>query len=324
VRRREFIGFFGGAAAWPLAAGARQPGKAPVIGFLATGSGAAWGEWVAAFVRRLRDLGWVDGASVAVEVRWADGQTERIAEIASEFAHRKANIIVTSGLAVPTLQRAAPDIPVVFAIANEPINTGLVANLARPGGNVTGLSLQSSDVAPKRVEILREIVPGLRWLAILTNARYPASVLEMEMVRAIVSGLGVEVTIAKVERADELGSAFETLDSRVDALYVCADPLMQSNRVRISTLALVARLPAVHGNREYVEVGGLVSYGPNFPYLFRRAAEYTDKILRGAKPGDLPVEQPTNFDLVINMRTAKALGLEIPPILLARADEVIE
>jgi putative ABC transport system substrate-binding protein len=200
----------------------------------------------------------------------------------------------------------------------------LVASLVQPGGNVTGLSTQTAETAGKRLELLREIVPGLRQLAIMANAGYPAAVLEMAEVQATTRTLGLDVVTLEIRRAENIAPAFEALRGRVEALYVCADPLVTTNRVRINTLALAARLPVMHGVREYVEAGGLMSYGPNFPELFRRAADYVDKILRGAKPADIPVEQPTKFDLVINLTTAKALGLTIPETFLVRADEVIE
>ncbi|HVI62153.1 MAG TPA: ABC transporter substrate-binding protein, partial [Bradyrhizobium sp.] len=202
--------------------------------------------------------------------------------------------------------------------------TGLVASLARPGGNVTGLANQISDTSGKKLEFLREVVPGLRRLAIMANAGNPASVLEMREVQATARALGLEITTSEIRRAEDIVPAFETLKGRADALYLCPDPLMNTNRTRINILAVGARLPTMHGAREYVEAGGLISYGANLPDHFRRAAELVDKILRGAKPADLPVEQPTKFNLIINLTTAKALGLEIPPTLLARADEVIE
>jgi putative ABC transport system substrate-binding protein len=249
LKRREFITLLGGAAAiCPTPLRAQQSGKLPIVGFLATGSGAAWGEWVAAFVNRLRELGWIEGNTVVIDIRWASGQNERISEIAAEFVARNVNMIVTSGLAVPATKKLTSTIPIVFAIANEPISTGLVANLARPGGNVTGLSLQAPDAAPKRVEILHEIVPHLRRLAILANANYPAALLEMEVVQGIGRTLGLEMIPFQIERAAELSSAFEGLNSRADALYVCGDPLAQSNRVRISIMAVAARLPTMNGN----------------------------------------------------------------------------
>ena len=286
---------------------------------------SAESQWVAAFVQRLRELGWIEGRTVAIEYRWAEGRSERFAEIAAEFVRLKVDVIVTSGTAaVVAAKQATSVIPIVFAAAGDPVGTGLVASLARPGGNVTGLSIQQTDLAGKRLELLREVVPGLRRLAIMANVGNPAAVLEMGEVQAAARTLGLEVATLEIRRAEDIAPAFEALKGRADALYVCADPLVNTNRIRINTLALGARLPTMHGIREYVEAGGLMSYGPNFPDLFRRAADYVDKILRGAKPADIPVEQPTKFDLVINLTTAKALGLDVPPTLLARADEVIE
>ncbi len=209
-------------------------------------------------------------------------------------------------------------------MANDPVGRGLVASLARPGGNVTGLSLQRTDLAGKRLELLREVVPGFRRLAILANMGIPGTVVEIGEVQAAARTLGLEVATVEIRRAEDIAPAFEALKGRADALYVASDPLVNTNRIRINTLALGARLPTMHGIREYVEAGGLMSYGANYPDLWRRAGEYVDKILRGAKPADIPVEQPTKFDLVINLTTAKVLGIEIPPTLLARADEVIE
>jgi putative ABC transport system substrate-binding protein len=323
--RRDFITLLGGAAAaWPLAARAQQAGKLPTIGFLGATTPATWSLFVAAFVQRLRELGWIEGRTIAIEYRWAEGRGERFAEIAAEFVRLKVDVIVTAGGAVLAAKQATSLIPIVFAVAADPVGGGLVASLVQPGGNVTGLSTQTAETAGKRLELLREIVPGLRQLAIMANAGYPAAVLEMAEVQAAARTLGLEVTTLEIRRAENIAPAFEALRGRVEALYVCADPLVTTNRVRINTLALAARLPVMHGVREYVEAGGLMSYGPNFPELFRRAADYVDKILRGAKPADIPVEQPTKFDLVINLTTAKALGLTIPETFLVRADEVIE
>jgi len=276
------------------------------------------------FVQRLRELGWIEGRTFAIEYRWTEGRSERFAELATDFVRLKVDVIVTLGAAVIPAKQATSVIPIVFAVATDPVGTGLVASLARPGGNVTGLANQISDTSGKKLEFLREVVPGLRRLAIMANAGNPASVLEMREVQATARALGLEITTSEIRRAEDIVPAFETLKGRADALYLCPDPLMNTNRTRINILAVGARLPTMHGAREYVEAGGLISYGANLPDHFRRAAELVDKILRGAKPADLPVEQPTKFNLIINLTTAKALGLEIPPTLLARADEVIE
>ena len=324
MKRRDFITLLGGAAAWPLAAHAQQAGKLPTIGFLGADPSIE-SKRVAAFVQRLRELAWIDGRNLAIEYRWAEGRNERYAENAAELVRFKVEVIVTSGTP-PTLaaKQATAVIPIVFAAAGDPVGTGLVASLARPGGNVTGLSAQTAETAGKRLELLREIVPGFGRLAIMANVGNPISVLEMAEVQAAARALGLEDTTSELRRAEDISPAFDALKGRADALYVCLDPLVNTHRIRINTLALGARLPTIHGLREYVEAGGLMSYGANAPDLFRRAAEYVDKILRGAKPADIPVEQPTKFDLVINLTTAKALGLTIPEPFLLRADEVIE
>ena len=325
MRRRELLSLLGGVtAAWPIGARAQQPGKLPTIGFLGAASASAWSPWVAAFVQRLRELGWIEGRTVAIEYRWAEGRSERNAEYAAEFVRLKVDVIVTGGLPAVAAKQATSGIPIVLALAADPLGTGLVASLARPGGNVTGLSSQARDVAGKRLEFLREVVSGLRRLAILTNVGYPSSVLETGEVQAAARTLGLEVVVLDIGRAEDIGPAFKTLKDRAEALYLTADPLLNTNRIHINTLANVALLPTIASARDFVEAGSMMSYGPNYPDLFRRAADYVDKILKGAKPGDLPVEQPTKFDLVINLTTAKAIGLAVPRMLLGRADEVIE
>jgi ABC-type uncharacterized transport system substrate-binding protein len=324
VRRREFITLLGGAAAWPLAARAQQTGRLPTIGYLGTAAPSAWAPWTAAFVQRLRELGWIEGRTVAIQYRWAEGRSERLAEIAAELVRLKVDVIVTGGNAAVAAMQASSVVPIVFALADDPVGMGLITSLARPGGNVTGLSMQAADLAGKRVELLGEVVPGLRRLAIMANVDYPAAVLEMGGVRAAAGRLGLDVAAVEIRRAEDIAPAFEALKSRAQALYVVGDALVMTHRVRINTLALAARLPTIYSFREYVEGGGLMSYGPNLPNLFRRAADYVDKILRGAKPGDIPVEQATKYDLIFNLTTAKALGLTIPESFLLRADEVIE
>ena len=325
MRRRKFLGVLGGtAAAWPFAVRAQQAAKLPTIGFLGASTPAAWGPWVAAFVQRLRELGWIEGRTVAIEIRWAEGRSERFAEIAAEFVRLKVDVIVTSGAAAPAAKQATSAIPIVFMLANDPIGTGLVASLSRPGGNLTGLSNQSRDLAGKRLELLREVIPGLRRFAILINVGNANVGAEMGAVEAAARTLGLEIVKLEIRQAEDIETSIETLKGRAEALYVVQDPLFIANRVRISTSALGARLPTMHAGREFVEPGGLMSYGANFPNNFRRAADYVDKILRGAKPADIPIEQPTKFDLIINLETAKALGLELSPTLLGRADEVME
>jgi putative ABC transport system substrate-binding protein len=323
LKRREFITLLGGAAAaWPLEGRAQQ--AMPVVGLLGASTHSAWSLWVAAFVQRLRELGWIEGRNVAIEYRWGEGRSERYAEIAAEFIRLKVDVIVTVGGPALVAKQMTSVIPIVFAVAADPLGSGLIASLARPGGNITGLSTQFTDTTSKRLEFLRAAVPTLRILAILANVSYPAAVLELGEARVIARKVGLDVATLEIQRAEDIAPAFETVKGRAEALYVVGDSLTDANRVRINTLALAARLPSAYPYREGPEAGGLMSYGANFPNLFRHSADYVDKILRGTKPADLPVEQPTKFDLVLNLKTAKALGLEMPPTLPALADEVIE
>jgi putative ABC transport system substrate-binding protein len=330
LRRREFIALLGGTAAasslsWPLAARAQQRRKLPTIGFLGSSTPAGWAPWTAAFQQRLRELGWSEGRNIAIEYRWAEGRNERGAEIAAEFARLKVDVIVTTGSSALAVKEAIATVPVVFALWADPVGSGYIASLARPGGNATGLSIQTLDTAAKRLELLREVVPSLRRLAILARLDNPSNVVEAGEVEAAARPLGLEVATANARRAEDIAPAIEALRGRADALHVVSDPLLLANGTRINTLALGARLPTMYSYREGVDAGGgLMSYGANYPNLWRRAAELVDKILRGTKAGDIPVEQPIKFDLVVNMITAKALGLEVPATLLVRADEVIE
>jgi putative tryptophan/tyrosine transport system substrate-binding protein len=323
VKRRDFIALIGGAAAWPLAARAQQA-KLPTIGFLGVTTPSAQNQWTAAFVQRLRELGWIEGQTVAIEYRWAEGRSERYAEIAAEFVRLKVDIIVAMGGAVLAVKQATSVIPIVFAAAADPLGGGLVVSLARPGGNITGLSSQATDLASKRLELLREIVPTLRRVAILANVGFYAAALQIKEFQETARKIDLEVATSEIRQAEDIGPAIEALKGNVDALYVVLDPLTMNNGMRINTLALASRLPTIHGSREGVEAAGLMYYGPSYPDLFRRTGDYVDKILRGTKPADLPVEQPTKFELVINLTTAKALGLTAPDKLLALADEVIE
>ena len=325
MRRREFIAGLGGAAAWPVVARGQQAGKLPTIGFLGSGSLKGHGPWVAAFVQRLHELGWIEGRNLAIEYRWAEGSSDRAAEFAAEFVQLKVDVIVTyANPMVLAAKQATLRIPIIFAAAADPLGTGIVASLARPGGNVTGLSIQHTDLAGKRLELLRDVVPGLHRLAILVNVSNPASVRDMSEVEAAARALGIEVATVKIQRGEDITPAIEGQKGRAEALYVCIDTLLFSKRILINTLALAARLPTMLSNEEYVEAGGLMSYQANFADLFRRAGDYLDKILRGAKAGDLPVEQPTRFDLIINLKTAKGLGITIPEKLVALADKIIE
>jgi putative tryptophan/tyrosine transport system substrate-binding protein len=329
MRRREFISLLGGSVAgpsllWPLAARA-QTRKPPTIGYLGGGGPVSHRAWVNPFVQRLRELGWIEGHTIAIEYRWGEGRPERYAEIAAEFVRLKVDVILAGGTEPAIAAKQATSvIPIIFPTAGDPVGSRLVASLARPGGNVTGLSNQGSDLPAKRLEFLREVLPRLRRLAVMVNADYSGGVIEGEQVDAAARTLGLELVPLPVRRAEDIASALDGLKGGVEALYTTGDPLMNAQRLRIITFALAARLPTMFSQQEYVAAGGLMSYGPNFPDLNRRAADYVDKVLRGAKPADLPVEQPTKFDLVINLITAKALGVAVPPPLLARADEVIE
>ena len=326
MRRRAFITLLGGAAAaLPNTARAQQVAQLPTIGFLGQNTRSAASEWVAAFVQRLRELGWIEGRTVAIKYRWGEGREERFAEFAAEFARLKVDVIVTSGTpAVMAAKQATSIIPIVFATAGDPVRNGLVASLAHPNGNVTGLATLAADLAGKRLELLREIVPDLRHLAIMANTGNPFSVLELGEVQAAARTLGLDVVTLEIRSARDIMPAFDALKDRSEALYVCIDALVSTNQIPINILAAGAHLPTMHGSREYVEAGGLMSFGANYPDQFRHAADYVDKILRGAKPGNIPVEQPIKFDFVVNLITAKAIGMTLPPTLLARADEVIE
>jgi putative tryptophan/tyrosine transport system substrate-binding protein len=324
MRRRDFIALVGGVAAWPLGARAQSKGF-PTLGFLGPTAPQAWTPWTKAFVDRFAELGWGDGRTVAIVYRWANGHTDRFGELAAELVALKVDLIVTAGSATRQTMKETSQIPIVFALASEPVATGMVASLSRPGGNVTGLSLEAPDLAGKRLSMLRDVAPAARHLAVLADGGYSASTLDLDRVKAVAPTLGFDFLPLEIRRAEDLEPAFAALRDRADAMYVCgADPLINNNRDRINALALGAKLPTVYGERPYAAAGGLISYGPNVTDMFKRAAEIADKILKGAKPADIPVEQPNTFDLVVNLKTAKALGLTIPQTLLATADEVIE
>jgi putative tryptophan/tyrosine transport system substrate-binding protein len=325
MQRRGFITLLGGAAAtWPLMARAEQPAM-PVIGFFGTGSPSSWNRWTSAFVNRLSELGWIDGRTVKIEYRWAEGRNDRYAEIAAELVQFKIDVIFTQGTpSVLAAKRATSVIPIVFASAGDPVGSGLVQNLARPNGNVTGLSSQATDTAPKRLELLREVVPALRTLAIMADAGNPFSRLEVGEVQVAARTLGLNVATSEIRRVEDIAPAFDRMKGRAEALFISTDPLLIANLTRINNLAQSVQMPTIGSWREFTEAGSLMSYGSNIPDQFRRAADMVARILHGTKPGDIPVEQPTKFEFLINLKTAKALGLEIPPALLARADETIE
>ncbi len=314
----------GAAVVWPGAGSAQQTPKVPVIGLMGAGSAASQSHLTAAFLQRLRELGWTEGRNLRIEYRWGEGRNERFAEIAAEFVRLKVDLILTHNTP-PTLaaKQATSVIPIVFATAGDPVGTGIVASLARPGGNITGLSGQAADTAGKRVELLRDLIPDLRRLSILFDDS-PLAALEANEVQGAARAFALETATFEIRRAEDIVPAFEALQGRAQALYVPAAAIFFVNRIRINIFALTARIPTMYTVREPVEIGGLISFGPHWPNMWSHAVDVVDKVLRGAKPADIPVEQPNKFDLVVNLTTAKALGITVPPTLLARADEVIE
>jgi putative tryptophan/tyrosine transport system substrate-binding protein len=307
----------------PLAAEAQRPGKLPRIGVLTPLS--APNPLIEAFRQGLHDLGYVEGHNIHIEYRFAEGRFERLPALAADLVQLPVDVLVTDGPSALAAKHATATIPIVFPVFADPVAEGLVASLARPGGNVTGLSVMTQDLAAKRLELLTEVVPGLRRIAILWNPGRPGQAIQIQEIHAASARVGIHVEVLEVRSPQEFDHAFRTMvDKGVGAVTVVEDAMFYNERTRLATLAAQSQLPAIYSTRGYGEAGGLLSYGPNFPELFRRAATYVDKILKGAKPADLPVEQPTKFELVINLKTAKALGLTIPPSLLARADEVIQ
>ena len=324
MERRAFIKIVCGlVGAWPIAAYTQQLGEPRRIGVLGADA-TVWRPWTAAFVARLRELGWIEGNNFTIEYRWAEGNSERASDIAAEFLRQDVDVIVTYGSAVPILKQVTTTIPIVFAVAFDPVRSGLVQNLTRPGGNVTGISIQQPDLVGKRLELLRETIPQLRRLAILADAGYAEPMLEADRVKSTAQALGLEAARLGIWGPQDIAPAFTALGGKADALYVVSDVLIAANRARIIRLALSERLPTILSYDDYVEAGGLMSYGPNFTDMFRRAADMADKILHGTKPGDISIEQPTKFDFAINIKTATALGLTIPTTLLATADELIK
>ena len=323
MTRREFVKLLPGTvAAWPLVARAQQ-GKPRLIGVLGADA-TVWSSWTVAFVTRLRDLGWTTGDTIDVEYRWAGGSSTRVSDFTAEFLRRHVDVIVTYGNAAAVVQQATTTIPIVLAVASDSVSAGLVASLARPGGNVTGISIQQSELIGKRLDLLREVVPHLRRLVIMANAGYAVPVLEANEAKATAQALGLEAARLEIWQSEDIAPAFEAIRGKADALYVVSDALIAANRTLITTLALSARLPTILSYGDYVAAGGLMSYGPNYANLFRQAADMVDKILRGTKAGDIPFEQPSKFELVINLETAKALGITVPASLLANADKVIQ
>jgi putative tryptophan/tyrosine transport system substrate-binding protein len=328
MRRREFITLLGGAAvAWPLAARAQQRRKLFRIGYLGISSPSLEPHYVEAFRQKLRELGHVDGESIAIEYRWAEGQDSRLPKLAGELVRLKSDVIVTTGTpgTLAAIQ-ATKTVPIVMASSADPVASGLVSSLARPSGNVTGFTILGPELEGKRLELLLQTVPGLSRLAILWNPSNPGIVSYFETIRNAGRNLRISLDpVMEVRSADELGNAFTVIASaRPQALAVIADRFLLAHRKQIVDFAAVTRLPSMYPYREYVDAGGLMSYAPSNIELFRGAATYVDKILKGAKPGELPIQEPTKFELVLNLKTAKTLGLIVPPTVIARADEVIE
>ena len=327
MRRREFITLLGGAAVWPLAARAQQMGKVPRIGYLGSSSPSLEPHFVEAFRQKLRELGHIEGENIAIEYRWAEGQDGRLPDLAAELVRLQPNVIVTTGTpgALAAMQ-ATKTIPIVMASSGDPVGAGLVTSLARPGGHVTGFTIVGPQIEGKRLDLLKEAVPELSRVAVLWNPSYPASVSYFNTIENAGRTLRISLDpVAEVRRADELDNAFFAIASaRPRALLVVADRFLLAHRKRIVEFAVAKRLPGMFPYREYVEAGGLMSYAPSNIELFRGAATYVDKILKGAKPGDLPVQEPTKLELIVNLKTSKAIGLTVPESFLLRADELIE
>jgi ABC-type uncharacterized transport system substrate-binding protein len=323
MKRREFIGLVGGAAAWPLSASAQQAGqKIVTIGILAF---EPWSP-IDTFRQALDDLGYIEGKNVRFEYRYAKGHDERFPELANELVGLSVDVILTWGTsAVLAAKQATTTIPIVMGVVGDPVDSGIVTNLARPGTNVTGCALRTAELEAKRLQLLKEVVPGLSRVAILFNPTNHYMPLALQSARKGAQMLRVSLAVYEVHDTITLDAAFVTLTKdRPDAFLVPADTFLASQRSRIAQFAIENKLPSVYTFREYIEAGGLIAYTPNYNDLFRRAASYVDKILKGAKPGELPIEQPKGFHLFINLKTARALGLTMPPRLLAGADEVIE
>jgi putative tryptophan/tyrosine transport system substrate-binding protein len=325
MRRREFITVLGGAVlTWPLAVRA-QPTAMAAIGFLGPTNPSVATTRIKAFEERLRRLGWTKDANLRIDFRWAEGRTERFAELAAELVRSNVRVIVTWGTETAiAVKQATSAIPIVFTIVADPVGSGLVASLSRPGGNATGLSTQHTDAVGKRIDLLREMIPSLRKVAILVNVLNHGSLQELREARQIAPASGIEIDEVEIRGDRDIPLALGELKKSAQALFVSSDALLNANREQISAFALGRRLPTIYGYRDGAAAGGLISFGPNYEDLFRRAADFVDKILRGSSPADIPVEQPTKFELVINLKTAKALGLDVPAALLVRADELIE
>jgi putative ABC transport system substrate-binding protein len=327
VRRREFITLLGSAlATWPLVARAQQP-AVPVVGFLYPQSPEAFAEPTRGFRQGLKDTGYVEGENVTIEYRWADNQIERLPAMAAELVRRRVAVIVATGGGPSALaaKEATTAIPIVFNIADDPVSLGLVASLARPGGNITGVSILSTELTTKRLDLLRELVPGGVRMAVLVNPNSPTADVTVREIEAAAGTVGLKIQVLKASTSREIEAAFATfVRERPDALFVGNDAFLTSRRVQLVHLATLHRLPATYSAREFADSGGLMSYGASLRDAYRQLGLYAGRILKGAKPADLPVVQASRFELVINLQTARLLGIDVPPMLLATADEVIE
>jgi putative ABC transport system substrate-binding protein len=323
MRRRQFIALVGAAAAWPLAAHAQQTAM-PVIGFLGGAEPVGYRAQMEALRLGLRDHGYVEGRNIAIEYRWAEGNYDRLPALAAELVHLKVDVIITQGTpAALVAKQATTTIPIVMAIVGNPVETGIVASLARPGANITGSSFFYPEINAKRLELIKELVPGLTQVGVLMNPDNPAMPAVLRVMEQTSQALNVKLQPLNVRLLDELDTAFEMAKRQIEALTVIDEGLFIANAKRAVNLATRGRLPSI-GFREYCEAGGLAAYGVDFPYIWRKSMALVDKILKGMKPADLPIQQATRFEFVINLNTAKTIGLTIPPTLLARADAVIE
>jgi ABC-type uncharacterized transport system substrate-binding protein len=323
MRRREFITLLSSAAGWPLVARAQQP--MPVVGFLHPASPDTYVDRLRAFRHGLKEAGFIEGENAVVEYRWAENQSDRLSSLAAELVRRPVAVIVTSGGTAPALaaKAATSTIPIVFTVPEDPVRLGLVASLARPGGNATGVNFFSDELVAKRLELLRELVPSATRVAVLLNPANAGTMLQD--VQAAARRMGVQIQAINVSTSRDIDTAFAALGrERPDALFVTGGPFLQSRRMQLALQAARHAIPTSYGSREYPEIGGLMSYGASLSEAHRQAGVYAGRILKGAKPADLPVMQATKFELVINLTAARTLGLDVPPSLLARADEVIE
>ena len=323
-RRKLLVAIGAGALAAPLALFAQQPAKVYRIGFLGAASASGSAKWVEAFRAGLRDLGYLEGKNIAIEFRWAEGKYERLPELASDLVRLKIDVLVTHGVATPAAKQATTTIPIVMANAADAVALGFVASLARPGGNITGSTSFNPELSAKRLELLKEALPRMTQVAALFNPDNPTTVLALQAMEITAKTLKIKLQKFEARGPNEFESVFAAMaKQRVDAFTVPVDAMFSANARAIANLAAQKRLPSI-GNDAFAETGGMIGYGVNAPELFRRAAYFVDKILKGAKPGDIPVERPIRFELVINLKTAKAIGIKIPPTLVQRADKVIE